>query len=45
MGKQLRATVPRRSHGEYSPAPSRRDPVAILEEQARGRLQQLVPIR
>ena len=45
LGKQLRATVPRRSHGEYSPASGRRDPLAILEEQAKTRLKQLVPIR
>jgi len=45
IGKQLCAMVPRKSHREYSPAPSRRDPVEILEEQAKSRLQQLVPIR
>src|SRR5262245_457280 len=45
LGKQLRATVPRKSHGEYSPPPGRRDPLAILEEQAKTRLKQLVPIR
>ena len=44
LGKQLRATVPRRSHGEYAP-PAPRDPMSILEEQAKSRLKQLVPIR
>lgn len=44
-GKALRAKVPRRGHGEYSPAPGRRDPVAILEGQAKSRVQHLVPIR
>jgi Uncharacterized protein conserved in bacteria (DUF2252) len=38
LGKQLRATVPRKSHGEYSPPPSRRDPMTILEEQAKTRI-------
>jgi len=45
LGKQLRAAVPRRSHGEYAPPPGRRDPLTILEEQAKTRLKQLVPIR
>jgi uncharacterized protein (DUF2252 family) len=44
-GKSLRGKVPRRSHATYEPALGRRDPVAILEEQARTRLPQLVPIR
>src|SRR5262245_52740289 len=44
-GKNLRTKVPRRSHGLYSPPPDRRDPVAILEEQAKTRLPPLVPIR
>src|SRR5262249_61943953 len=44
-GKRLRAKVPRRSHGEYTPAPGRHDPVSILEEQGKSRLPQLVPIR
>jgi uncharacterized protein (DUF2252 family) len=37
--------VPRRSHGEWSPAPDRPDPVRILSDQARSRLQELVPLR
>ena len=44
-GKRLRAKVPRRSHGEYTPAPGRHDPISILEEQGKSRLPQLVPIR
>src|SRR5262244_4312753 len=44
-GKALRAKVPRKSHGDYAPAPDRRDPVAILEEQAKTRLPELVPVR
>ena len=45
LGKGLRSKVPRRDHGEYTPAPGRRDPVSILEAQAKTRVQFLVPIR
>src|SRR5689334_19130919 len=45
LGKQARATVPRRSHADWSPASDRRDPVEILEEQAATRVEELVPIR
>src|SRR5689334_15321020 len=45
LGKQARATVPRRSHADWSPASDRRDPVEILEEQAATRVQELIPIR
>ena len=44
-GKAARAEVPRRSHGEWEPAKDRPDPVAILEEQARSRVAELIPIR
>jgi uncharacterized protein (DUF2252 family) len=44
-GKAERAEVPRRVHGEWAPAPGRPDPVALLEEQARTRVPELVPIR
>ena len=43
-GKQLRSQVPRAAHAEYTP-PRDRDPIAIIEEQAKSRLPQLVPIR
>src|SRR5215831_5804949 len=43
-GKQLRSQVPRAAHAEYTP-PRDRDPIAIIEEQAKTRLPQLVPIR
>ena len=43
-GEKLRSRVPHAAHAEYIP-PSRRDPVAIIEAQARTRLPQLVPIR
>jgi uncharacterized protein (DUF2252 family) len=44
-GKATRAEVPRRSHGSWEPAPGRRDPVELLEEQAVSRVQELIPIR
>jgi uncharacterized protein (DUF2252 family) len=44
-GKAARAQVPRSSHGEWAPPPSRRDPVDALEEQAGTRVPELVPIR
>jgi uncharacterized protein (DUF2252 family) len=44
-GKATRADVPRRSHGEWQPAPARADPVSVLERQAQTRVPELVPIR
>src|SRR5262249_57309120 len=44
-GKAARAEVPRRVHGAWEPATSRRDPVDLLEEQAGTRVPELVPIR
>jgi uncharacterized protein (DUF2252 family) len=44
-GKAARTKASRSSHGEWEPAPGRRDPVSILEEQARSRVPELVPIR
>ena len=43
-GKAARAEVPRSAHGEIN-FPKRRDPVALLEEQAVSRVPELVPIR
>ena len=43
-GKAARAKVPRSSHAELSLS-SRRDPLKLLEEQAKTRLPQLLPIR
>lgn len=43
-GKALRQTVKRSAHAEYQP-PVDRDPIAILETQAKTRLPDLVPIR
>jgi uncharacterized protein (DUF2252 family) len=44
-GKAARGEAPRASHGRWEPAPARPDPVALLEEQARTRVPELVPIR
>ncbi|MDH4612278.1 DUF2252 domain-containing protein [Pseudomonas sp. BN102] len=44
-GKRLRDSVPRNSHAAWTPKAKRRDPIAILEESNRDRLQELVPIR
>ncbi len=44
-GKALRANVPRSNHAEWAPDPERPDPISILEESNRTRLEHLVPIR
>jgi uncharacterized protein (DUF2252 family) len=44
-GKALRGKAPRSSHAEWAPDPERPDPISLLEEANKTRLQQLVPIR
>jgi uncharacterized protein (DUF2252 family) len=44
-GKLLRQSAPRSAHGLWKPAENRRDPITILIESSRGRLQSLTPIR
>lgn len=44
-GKQLRKKVPRSAQGAWEPAGDRPDPVALLQEQGRDRLQDLLPLR
>ena len=44
-GRVARVTVPRSSHGEWTPAATRPDPVATLHQQTASRLPELVPIR
>jgi uncharacterized protein (DUF2252 family) len=44
-GKALRTKVPRASQADYKPPAKRKDPVAILEAQAKTRLPQLIPVR
>ncbi|NNJ97834.1 MAG: DUF2252 domain-containing protein [Gammaproteobacteria bacterium] len=45
LGKSLREQTPRSSHGEWSPAPHRPDPVSLIEQQNEGRLKWLIPVR
>ena len=44
-GKALRVKFPRIKQGEYKPTVKRADPVSILEEQGKTRLEELIPIR
>src|SRR6202050_4092065 len=44
-GKAARAQVPRASQAVFEAAPGRPDPVSLLEEQAKTRVPELVPIR
>jgi uncharacterized protein (DUF2252 family) len=45
QGKLLRQSAPRSAHGLWKPADDRPDPVAMLIESSRGRLESLTPIR
>jgi hypothetical protein len=45
IGKTARAKTPRESHAAWEPSPERPDPIALLEEQGRSRVVDLVPIR
>jgi uncharacterized protein (DUF2252 family) len=44
-GRAARAELPRSAHAAWEPAPRRSDPIDLLDEQARTRLPELVPIR
>jgi uncharacterized protein (DUF2252 family) len=44
-GRALREQVPRADHARWEPPPDRPDPISILEEQAKTRVPDLVPIR
>ena len=44
-GKSLRQKIPRESHAEFEIAPDRSDPVKVIKESSKGRLQHLIPIR
>jgi uncharacterized protein (DUF2252 family) len=44
-GRSLRLSVPLEAHAGWTPPAERRDPVAVLEEQAATRIPDLVPIR
>lgn len=45
LGRSRRAETPRSSHGIWEPGPDRADPVALIAQQNRDRLEWLVPIR
>jgi uncharacterized protein (DUF2252 family) len=44
-GEDARAAVPRESHAVFDPGADRPDPLTLLEEQARSRVPELVPVR
>jgi len=44
-GKALRSKTPRSSHAAWSPDPERPDPISLLEEANKTRVEPLVPIR
>jgi uncharacterized protein (DUF2252 family) len=44
-GKQARAQVPRDTHAVFDPPSDRPDPISLLEQQARTRVPELVPVR
>jgi uncharacterized protein (DUF2252 family) len=45
IGKSLREKSSRKAQAEFKPAPGRPDPVEMLIENSRGRLEDLIPIR
>ncbi len=45
LGKSLRKRVPRRTLAEWTPQPDRPDPVQLIEENHRGRVERLIPVR
>jgi len=45
LGKEARKRVPRSSHAVFQASPERRSPLDVLEEQARTRVPELLPIR
>ena len=44
-GKAARAEVPRDSHAAFEPPPDRPDPIGLLEQQAKTRVPELIPVR
>ena len=45
LGREARKAAPRASHGSWTPAPDRPDPIALLRAQDDDRMPDLVPIR
>ena len=44
-GRDVRKSVARQAHADWTPAPNRPDPIAILEAQNASRVPDLVPVR
>jgi uncharacterized protein (DUF2252 family) len=44
-GAQARAEVPRESHADFTVSARRPDPITLLQEQAKARVPELVPVR
>jgi len=44
-GKEKRKLVPRSSHGDWTPAANRPNPISLLQAQDIGRLQHLIPVK
>jgi uncharacterized protein (DUF2252 family) len=44
-GKDLRRTVPRESHAEWTPSQDRPDPLKLIAENNKGRQKDLIPLR
>ncbi|MDY6997216.1 MAG: DUF2252 domain-containing protein [Actinomycetota bacterium] len=45
LGKSLRKRMPRRTLAQWSAPPDRPDPIRLIEENHRGRLASLIPVR
>jgi uncharacterized protein (DUF2252 family) len=45
IGRALREQVPRSDHGIWKPAPSRPDPISLLQEHDKNHLKNLLPIK
>jgi uncharacterized protein (DUF2252 family) len=45
MGKQMRKKCPRTSHASWKPSPDRPDPMDLLMESEKGRIEKLLPLR
>jgi len=45
MGKSLREKCPRRSHADWKAPDNRMDPLRLLEQDNKGRIPELIPIR
>ncbi len=43
--RSMREKAPRKSHGQWTPAQSRPDPIGLLQAQDQGRIEQLLPIK